>query len=1188
MPDVKSRGKTLQSTLSKNPLITLPGSFWIHHHPHLRQLSKQFEYSTKTPSVRTRLMPAYNIYWVQPTQNIKIIDAKSTEYYCQGGPDENSYYVKQLNTPTPDAVAVVLCVGSTVYVSMLKAFHAIFDTFTKAQAEKCTPNKETAGKLTPSKIRGIVHRIAVQSGFSKGVTQCRCLPLSAWNDCIDKLYKKIPNQQKKAAQNPLDKITRLAKAFNDEYTTAAELYPDSSDALLFYENEMDALIKGCGALLANSGGILFRKALDILTYNKNEIKQKAAAFGLELKRTGATSTTEVDMSSSISLKAVQIQINHLKERVNDNAQRLINCPVTSPTEHVCKNMLEQPSAYIKYIGEENKPTFAELSQACGDKNGKKNDTMVMTLGGRAHNVWIACITLILSAHKKGIDCTKIMGENNAISSGNKVSGYDAAAHMGSIVHACTQGGYKPQQKTFSCQFTQVASFGDRRIKQYWKIISKELVEMVDLFFPNDTETAQTMITLQLNVGQPTKIRTLQRTAERRAYVQHLKWIFVLYVENLGNGEVPTVENFVSVILSPLGVSFCDAYLSWVATGYYRLKTKAHAKLNGDATVILPKHIKLPIKATAVSVSNTITGKSADDLFDVYEALVLAEWGNDQTIICTSQQNAKFFPLTHANSNLGRAAGAMSYWLIGTIRVVDAFAPRPGVLEQMSIYTKAEWVSIQPEQNFQKELRLGLSFITGDYGDIDYCHAHKTCGSGDEAVGLFDKKAARGSIRKAGQWSGTSTSGTWDFSGLSTTFLRFKEAADIIGGDPAFRKYLINVKDPLNNASNFKVMTSRIISSPAMKVYSKYHCSMLQAEDDPRTFKELMKPLEIVNAQGMAKHLPRLKELGITPCFRPPQGCKADHTLANGSSHSKTSQLIQKLFRTCIAPAIAEQKPIEMNKNWNLKSVKKPYGDIGTRGKVKGKILPSSVYTFKANNTAILSNLERFSHLNITQNKLDSVILNCKELAAGRMHLSVNFFGRQTNISRLVAVRACLRQIPDWDDGEAPDRRLNMAIVNMSKLELHEMYKIIKNHYLKVHETELGSPTMFFEHFDERIRAHPIQPRFSLSGIESWPDTTVPSTASTRNKELRPVQHAWTDVRNLTIAEQNLNMATLQAYKNSLQWIIDNQNMLREKDQGILRWFEERMNYDPMDIEMPVRVSPRTLKRKRKKKEITSM
>lgn len=143
----------------------------------------------------------------------------------------------------------------------------------------------------------------------------------------------------------------------------------------------------------------------------------------------------------------------------------------------------------------------------------------------------------------------------------------------------------------------------------------------------------------------------------------------------------------------------------------------------------------------------------------------------------------------------------------------------------------------------------------------YSHAHKVTGSGDKADSAFDAKASQGFIKKGSDWTGTvgsttSSQGEWDATILKSTFQRFTDAADIIGGNPADRQYLINVKDPLTN--KFKVMTSSIVSSPVMPLYTKYHAIVKQEQGDNREFKEVMQPLENLNGQGMKNIWPHWK------------------------------------------------------------------------------------------------------------------------------------------------------------------------------------------------------------------------------------------------------------------------------------------------------------------------------------------
>ena len=580
-------------------------------------------------------------------------------------------------------------------------------------------------------------------------------------------------------------------------------------------------------------------------------------------------------------------------------------------------------------------------------------------------------------------------------------------------------------------------------------------------------------------------------------------------------------------------------------------------------------------------------------------MVNAEWDCRQSILASANKNAKGFTLSpsHANTSLGRAAGAVWYWLLGAIRLTQQFSFRPGILEQMNVVSEQEWHSLQPGQSSGKELRLGLHFILelvnnnpNVIGNIRYVHAHKTSGSGNKASPEFDKKAASGFIRKGGQWTSHSEAhkdGSYDCRRLQHCLLRSFDSAQIMGGDKKDRQYIVEVVDPTTNM--FKVLTSSVIASPAMPRYSPTHLNIGQTLSAPRTFKNLFdapvlfteddkKGTVRVSGKGLPKLLPEMSRNGIKPCHRPPRACARDHTLATGNDWSKTGKLIQCWFKDLIAPAICNDTPLKTNSSFKMEIIKRP--SVGT-GIVTGRIDKKSVYSFKPINVSTLQNLARFG---ISAEKLASVKLTCREIMAGRMHVHPSEFGRQTVISSLIAIKKCLGQISDWTDGEAADRILKANIAKMAKDQLHELPNIIKEYYCKVHSTDLGNPVELFSRFDDRIRAHPtIEPLFSLErGIESWPNTIVEPIAVDGN--LRPLERALKDTRMLSIQEQNLNLATLAAYRGALQWIIDNQAKLREKDMCLIRWFEERANYSPMDIEQTKRLSPR---RGQKRKQLNS-
>ena len=128
-------------------------------------------------------------------------------------------------------------------------------------------------------------------------------------------------------------------------------------------------------------------------------------------------------------------------------------------------------------------------------------------------------------------------------------------------------------------------------------------------------------------------------------------------------------------------------------------------------------------------------------------------------------------------------------------------------------------------------------------------------------------------------------------------------------------------------------------------------------------------------------------------------------------------------------------------------------------------------------------------------------------------------------------------------------------------------------YSDIHKTLLGDPEKFFEHFDTRVRAHPIPAIFSLAnGIESFPDTLVPCIDY--DESLSPLQRALKDVRMLTTQEQMQNLATLSVYKSLLQFIIDHQNEIPLHQHCVLHWFRKRSEYDPANLEQSSRRSPR--------------
>ena len=1168
---VRCRTKVRILEVGEKKLKTTPTLFnhnsvvWIQFKPQNNSIGQRYV-QIDTPMESSQVTEAFNVIWLQ--QNIsttndsenKILQERETTVVA--GKDMNSFYVKQLNTATPDAVAMVISRGHDVHVAMLTGFHQLFPMFSKSQTDKLQSSKEAAKNKNSELMRGICHRLAVDSGFQNGVGACRCVPLATWQGIMKKLLAKEPLTHKKQKSSPC-KIAGLVKNFEDQYNLQTQIFGD--DERLhdknMYEDGMVAVIRGIAEAYVMHGVESFRNAAALLTIKKVDIQQKAARHASKLKTEKWTPTeetapvgsptTRAPAVSSNDIQTQRLQIQHLHSRVNDLARIIANCKTDTPGGLVAKQMLSMPSAFMKYVGKDNVPVLADMMRSMNSKNGGASDLTRQVIGQRGLDIWVGVIALILASFKKGLDCSKIAGEKNAQGQGNFDSVYDASAYFPGIVHDCIQGSYVKQPKTFDCKFDAVLKHARKRDKKSWKVVKGELLTFVSENFPVESELATAFNELQLQVGMSQKMRKLcdRDPKHRRKAVEHLKWIFLLYAELLPGGQESTTANFITTMLSKYGLALIQGYMAWLATGYYNLKVKANAIVEGASNVQLPRHITLQTSDGVCNIENTAYGSVVDDLFELVELLVTNEWDKNQTILYSSQQNARKslaqYPKEHGNTRLGRAAGAWAYWLIGSCRVFQHMGIRPGALEEMNVYTEDEWKQLKPGKNTQAELRLGLNFIRDPRSDdVRYVYAHKTAGDGVTASpALFDKKASTGNIVKSRAWSSETDAdkdGYFDSTILRNTFFRFLNAAEIIGGDPRERQYTINIRDALGTGQPwYKTMVSHVIASPAMRKYTKYHHRVNRTmTNKDMEYKELFTPLNSIEPQNIHKNIRELATVGITPCYRPPVPRSRDRTMALRAQPScKTGKLIQKIFKECIAPAIVGGTPIVMAKHFKLEHIKPPV--VGT-GKVVGKVIASSKYTFGADNVASLLNLGRFGW---TQERIDSVKQLCQAISVGKVHIHPNWFGRQSSISRLIAVHHCLKQIPDWTVGEAPDRKLVAAVTTRSQMEGHERSKeltfqdIIDRHYTDVHKTDLGNPVAFFAKFDERIRAHPTTPLFSLEGgIEQWPSTLVrtmiPGDLGAPEQPL--LQKALQDVRLLSTNEQIMNLTTLTAYRECLQ------------------------------------------------------
>ena len=631
----------------------------------------------------------------------------------------------------------------------------------------------------------------------------------------------------------------------------------------------------------------------------------------------------------------------------------------------------------------------------------------------------------------------------------------------------------------------------------------------------------------------------------------------------------------------------------LATGVYNLRRRYKQGLSYPSWVGNAGGDKV-----TPTIENTIHGAPATLLFRAVEAMINYEFHPLKTILKAVQDNALEFPATHGNTALARAAGGRAYWLIGASRLNERFAARDAILDQIRVMNQPFWDSIQPDDNNGKELRCGLTFITEYFqGTLRKCKLvmaqSKVCGSGTDAnIAKFNKNKYEVELYTVGGGFHA------EFASLESTTLRFLDAAHIVSGPAANRKYTIQVKN-LNGM--WMDMTATHVPTPANNANQKYFAQLPQEKGNRRPFNELFEKfhndyLAIRNANAKEgkerkkfsaneiskEHKNAIRELGIKMCYMPPKQTTYDHTLSTPYA-TNSNVRIREIFVDMTRNMVRNQ-PIEMGNaktgKWNLQSILPP--EPGT-GFVSGAVNKQSTYTFKADNV-----LSRLTQSGFTPAEIVAVREVCRAVSCGDLIVHPKWYGRQTQLSKLIGLLYCARNIPGWGNFPSTEDIMTVAINRQAQIEGHagagdaeNKNKIPVQYYCKIFETELGNPAKHFNLFDTRIRAHPTPVKFSLAGIESFPSTLIPCIS--HNAAETSLQRALQDVALLTTREQNQNLATLSVYKLLLQWVIDHQNEIPKHQQCVLDWFNQRASYSPEDLEPTIRASPR--KRRKTNKDI---
>lgn len=1162
---------------------------WVHlNQPNCA--THNFGVRQKDPAIRKALMYGCNAFWLTPNGTTK---KGTSTYMVEGGETKDSFYVTQMNKYKPSATLLLLTQRNGVNVVLLKPKETVFEGWTTKQLESVWPRKADEGKLkaedkklSSPEMRLIADRLFRSNGGA-GVPLLRALKLTTFQTIVADLRKKKPLVGVVGATKvSLAKIQTLVA----NYEAAFGFWnPQLGSNSHMYKAQRDAVVTELAEYLRSSDFARFADGHALLTSEAAQIKVDASNMA---SAKGALPTS-ISTTTNNSQALYELKVDKLIGMVNAVAAPLECLDVSTPLKTLCQSMVKN-SAYMAWVSAENVPSWEDLFHACRSDTGLANDNTYKILRNKSQETWYGMLCCLVLCYQSGIDCSEVAGEGNAIKDGNKISAYDRGQHLGKV-KTHTQSPPKVKVKrSIQISFKGVCRQGKRPdIVKAWERIFKELQAFADKDFWTAGNITDTFGRLQIKIEVDQSLKTekkkwLSRDG-RKSTLVHLKWVFILYMESLQTGTVPTLQGFLTTMVTPLGSCFCSAYIAWVGTAVYNLRMRIKENPANTPSWIGKFKKKGFVTPT---IENTIHGEPATLLFRALETMINIEWPKRKRILKSVQDNAVSLPESHGNTLLARAAAARMYWFIGAIRLNVRFAPRDAIVDRIRTMSQTFWNTIQPGDNHQKEFRIGLSLITEPFGSIKVVVAQsKVTGSDVDAnTAKFDSKKHEVELYTPGAGFHP------DYSSLASTTHRFLDAAQIISGSAANRRYTINVKDKdgmwqvmqathvpspanLHNSFNFAEIPQEK-GVPYEELFSKFQADYLALRN--KDLPPGKKRKKFVSNEKSVAHFKAIHALNVRMCYMPPRPTDADHTTSTGYA-LKTPERMRKFFRA-VAIDMNRKRPIAIGNppkksikegKWNLQSILSP-----TDGFVTGSVTINSEYTFKPSNT--LSNLVNHG---FSADEIASLREICRAIEVEELIVHPKWYGRQTQLAMKLGLLFCARRIPGWIIGDASTDDILTAAANAQaqveghegKGKVEEKGSIPMTNYVKSFALALANPAKYFEHFDRRVRAHPTPAVFSLDGIESFPSLIVPCIE--HNASESALERALKDVRLLTTQEQMGNLNTLAVYRDLLQFIIDKQHDLPPHQHCVLRWFNARATYDADNLEQEIRQSPRKKQRK---------
>ena len=557
----KRKEEILNSISTTTRPSTHLNSLWVHlNQPNTAR--KSFGVTKEEPRFRNGSMYGINAFYLTPSGTQNTTGGKDhyrIDGLVPGGETSSSFYITELNEYNASAHILLLTRGNGIDVVLLKPVEEVFDGYTSKQIQAIWPKKKEKHKLASPEIRAIADRIS-RNNKSGGVGMTKAMHLNVFEEIVQLLRAKTPMVGAVKISFNLAKIKNLVNTFKELFETWIK---QDGDHTHMYKKQRAAVVSEMADYLRASDIARFNAALALVTCDKQNIENES--FTLASAKGTTTSITPSTVTTTSNTQLVyELKLDRLMVGVTAVANAMANVEVNSPQKTVIKQMLKS-SALMHWIGPESVPTLDDMLEACGSDTGGSNSNMRKILARATEGTWYGILCLVVMCHQSNIDCSKIQGEGNETGQGNQKSCYDREKHLGKVKRHTGIPAKHSVPRTISVQFVSVLR-EKKHIFKAWKRILQEMQDFSDKPYWTDSNITETFTTLQIKIEESNSLKNEKnkwtKRESRNLVLSKLKWVFILYMESLPNGSEPTLNNFLTTMMSPVGSCFANAYIAW--------------------------------------------------------------------------------------------------------------------------------------------------------------------------------------------------------------------------------------------------------------------------------------------------------------------------------------------------------------------------------------------------------------------------------------------------------------------------------------------------------------------------------------------------------------------------------------------------------------------------------------------------